>query len=367
MYRLKGDDHMIAVVLPAYKPDETILEITDRLWTYGCRIVAVDDGSGEAYRGIFEKISDICTVLRHEENRGKGAAIKTALAYIQKEMPECDTVGIMDCDGQHLPEDMITLLECARENPKTLVLGCRSVGKEMPLKSRLGNRITRGIFYLVTGVPVSDTQTGLRAFTSNIISSLLTIKGERYEYETNVLLVMARIGLPFEEIPIHTIYRDKENSTSHFRAVWDSVRIYKDILKFTASSFSSFVLDYLLFSLLMLVFPHHALWILGANVLARIVSAYYNYTMNCSFVFHRTRQVKTAVQYFMLAAFILCMNNVILEGFTQIAGFSVYPAKLCTECLLFGISWLVQKLFIFRRENGSPAACGEIAKGQMKA
>ena len=283
---------MMAVVLPAYKPDETILEITDRLWTYGCRIVAVDDGSGEAYRGIFEKISDICTVLRHEENRGKGAAIKTALAYIQ---------------------------------------------------------------------------TGLRAFTSNIIRSLLTIKGERYEYETNVLLVMARIGLPFEEIPIHTIYRDKENSTSHFRAVWDSVRIYKDILKFTASSFSSFVLDYLLFSLLMLVFPHHALWILGANVLARIVSAYYNYTMNCSFVFHRTRQVKTAVQYFMLAAFILCMNNVILEGFTQIAGFSVYLAKLCTECLLFCISWLVQKLFIFRRENGSPAACGEIAKGQMKA
>ena len=358
---------MAVVIIPAYKPDETIIEITDKLWTCGCRIVVVDDGSGPEYAPLFEKITDICILLRHEKNRGKGAAIKTALAYIQKETHECDVVGIMDCDGQHLPEDMMRLLACARENPKTLVLGCRSVGKEMPLKSRLGNKITREVFYLASGEHVSDTQTGLRAFTSNIISSLLAIKGERYEYETNVLLVMARLGVPFEEIPVHTIYRDTKNSTSHFRAVRDSFRIYKDILKFTMSSFSSFVLDYMLFSLLMVLFPHTALWVLGANVFARIISAVYNYSMNCSFVFHTEYRAKTAAQYFALAFFILCMNNVILTGFTQLAGFSVYPAKLLTECLLFCISWLVQNFIIFRKEKGHGLGCKDLVSGQMKA
>ena len=358
---------MAVVIIPAYKSDETIISITDKLWTYGCKIVVVDDGSGAEYADLFEKIGDICIVLHHEENRGKGAAIKTALAYIQKEMRECDVVGVMDCDGQHLPEDMMRLLACARENPKTMVLGCRKVGKEMPLKSRLGNKITREVFYLASGVHVSDTQTGLRAFTANIISSLLAIKGERYEYETNVLLVLARIGLPFEEVPIHTIYRDRQNSTSHFRAVRDSARIYKDILKFTMSSFSSFVLDYMLFSLLMALFPHKAMWILGANIFARVISAFYNYSMNCSFVFHTERHVKSAFQYFALALFILCLNNLVLTGFVQIAGFSVYPAKLCTECLLFCISWLVQNFIIFRKEKGYDPGSEELVNGQIKA
>ena len=107
----------------------------------------------------------------------------------------------------------------------------------------------------------------------------------------------------------------------------DSVGIYKDILKFTLSSFSSFVLDYLLFSLFMFLFPHTAAWVLGANILARMVSAFYNYSMNCSFVFHTRRKVETAAQYFMLAVFILCVNNVILEGFIRGVGFSVYLAK----------------------------------------
>lgn len=358
---------MNAVILPAYKPDETIVQIADDLWNSGCRIVVVDDGSGTEYAPLFEQVGDICTVLHHEENRGKGAAIKTTLSYIQKEMRDVDVIGVMDCDGQHLPEDMRKLLVCARENPKTLVLGCRNVGKEMPLKSRMGNKITRDIFYLASGVHVSDTQTGLRAFTANIINSLLSIKGERYEYETNVLLVLARIGVPFEEIPIHTIYRDRENSTSHFRAVRDSVRIYKDILKFTMSSFSSFLLDYLLFSLLMVLFPHTAPWVLGANVLARMVSAFYNYSMNCIFVFHTEHHVKSAFQYFALAVFILCVNNVILTGFVQVAGFSVYPAKLCTECLLFCISWLVQNFIIFRKEKGDGLENKELVNGQMKA
>lgn len=223
---------MSAVIIPAYKPDEALVTITDQLWAYGCQMVVVDDGSGEEYQKIFDRIRDICIVLQHAENRGKGAAVKTALAYIKNELWDSGLVGIMDCDGQHLPEDMMKLLEFAGTHRKALVLGVRTVGAEMPLKSRLGNKITRVVFQLASGAKVSDTQTGLRAFGAEMIPKLLSVEGERYEYEMNVLMTFAKKKIPIEEVPIHTIYRDKNNSNTHFRSFVDSARIYMDILKF---------------------------------------------------------------------------------------------------------------------------------------
>ena len=356
----KGDGDMSVVIIPAYKPDETLIEITDKLWAYGCTIIVVDDGSGEEYQTIFDHVRDVCIILRHPENRGKGAAIKTALTYVKEELWNNELIGVMDSDGQHLPEDMMKLLGFAGSHRKTMVLGVRNVGMDMPLRSRLGNRITRSVFKLASGVEVSDTQTGLRAFSSDLILKLLSVDGERYEYEMKVLMSMAKEGIPIEEVPIHTIYRDENNSTSHFRAVRDSIRIYKDIFKFTLSSFSSFILDYLLFSALMLFLPHTAVLVLAANILARMVSAFYNYSMNCRFVFHTKRKISTATHYFALAVVVLIMNNFILETFVQVLHFSVYPAKLMTEVSLFLVSWFVQKYFIFKRNDSS---CLENSEG----
>lgn len=349
---------MSVVIIPAYRPDQSLVTITDQLWAYGCRMIVVDDGSGEEYRKVFDMVRDVCIVLHHEKNRGKGAAVKTALSYIKDEVWDSGLVGIMDCDGQHLPGDMMKLLEFAGAHRKALVLGVRSVGAEMPLKSRLGNQITRMVFKLASGVSVSDTQTGLRAFDADLIPVLLSVEGERYEYEMNVLMTCAKQNIPIEEVPIHTIYRDKKNSNSHFRKVRDSIRIYKDILKFTCSSLSSFVLDYLLFSLLLFLVPHTAALVLLANITARAVSAFYNYSMNCRFVFHTKQRAKTAVGYFALAGFLLIMNNLVLGMLTQAFHLSVYPAKLLTECVLFAFSWLMQRLVIFRKKNVKALAGG---------
>lgn len=122
-----------------------------------------------------------CIVLRHEENRGKGAAIKTALGYIKDKTDGVEAIGVMDSDGQHLPEDMMKLLAAASLNKEALVLGVRAVGKDMPTRSRLGNKITRNVFRMVSGVAVSDTQTGLRAFSPELVERLLSIEGEEYE------------------------------------------------------------------------------------------------------------------------------------------------------------------------------------------
>lgn len=347
----EGDGEMAVVILPAYKPDRTLIELADKLWMYGCSTVAVDDGSGEEYRHVFEKVKDVAIVLQHHKNRGKGAAIKTALKYIRDEMWDQNVIGVMDSDGQHLPEDMMKLLGAARGYYGSMVLGVREVGKDMPIRSRLGNQITRTVFRVVSGVHVSDTQTGLRAFGKELIDRLLVIQGERYEYEMNVLMTLAKDEIPIQEVPIHTIYLDAENSCSHFRGVRDSVRIYKDILKFTLSSLSSFVVDYLLFTIFMLLMPHTAILVLIANVLARCISGFYNYSMNCKFVFHEKKNVKTAAHYLALAIFILCMNNLLLEMFVQIGHVSVYPAKLLTEAVLFVMSWTVQNCVIFRKHK----------------
>ena len=349
---------MSIVVIPAYQPDKELIEIADKFWMYGCRMVVVDDGSGEAYQNIFHKIQDICTILRHPENRGKGAAIKTALSYIEEKWREDEVVGIIDCDGQHLPEDLLNILAFAENHEKTLYLGVRKVGKEMPLRSRMGNEITKKVFQMVSGVQVSDTQTGLRVFPTEYIPKMLVVKGDRYEYEMNVLMTFAKENIPIRELPIHTIYRDQENSTSHFRTVVDSLRIYKDIFKFTLSSFSSFLLDYLLFVLGMCIVPHTAWMVLAVNVAARMISAFYNYSMNCRFVFHTRRKMQTATQYFALAAGILILNNVCLQAFLQGCHFSVYVSKILTELTLFCISWLVQRCLIFRKKNGTTSGHG---------
>ena len=94
---------MSIVVIPAYQPDEALISIADKFGVYGCQMVVVDDGSGEEYQSIFDKIKDICVILRHSQNLGKGAAIKTALAYIQENFPDGEMIGSIDCDGQHLP------------------------------------------------------------------------------------------------------------------------------------------------------------------------------------------------------------------------------------------------------------------------
>ena len=102
---------MDVVIIPAYKPETILPFLVEQVRTYGRQVIVVDDGSGKEYQNIFEKVQNYCTLLIHRQNRGKGAAIKTALAYIRKEIPDCDTIAVMDADGQHRIEDVRRVLE----------------------------------------------------------------------------------------------------------------------------------------------------------------------------------------------------------------------------------------------------------------
>lgn len=125
------------VIIPAFRPDEKQISLAEQIWDFGNEVIVVDDGSGEEYQNIFVEVRKIGIVIHHGENRGKDAAIKTALEYIGREFWNLDVVGIMDADGQHLPEDMEKLLMKANTHKMTMILGVRDIGKDMPFKSTI--------------------------------------------------------------------------------------------------------------------------------------------------------------------------------------------------------------------------------------
>lgn len=340
-------------LIPSYEPDEKLVQVATDLHSRGFKVVVVNDGSGAEYDSLFERVSRFSALISYGENHGKGYALKRGLEYIQENYSDSSVVVTVDGDGQHGIDDVCACADKAEKKPRTLVLGCRSFDGDIPLKSKLGNKFTRLVYKLFCGLTVSDTQTGLRAFTVELIPFLLSIDGTRYEYEMNVLLECSKKGIEIREIPIKTIY-ENGNAGSHFRAFRDSLIIYRDIFKFAGSSFLCFLLDYALFGLLLLVFaPFGAFAAAASNVVARVCSATVNFNINRKLVFESDGSiVRAAAGYFALACGILVGNTLLLTLFVDILLIPALVAKLVVEALFFMVSWTVQRQMIFRKEVG---------------
>lgn len=222
----------IIVLIPAYEPDLKMIELLKELKKYNLRVIVVNDGSKKEYSNIFTKAKKYAEVLEYEINKGKGYALKTGLSHIKNTINKESIIVTMDCDGQHKIEDALKLCEYLfNQKENVLVLGKRIRNNKTPIRSKIGNTITRFVYKIVAGVDVYDTQTGLRAFSSNLIPYMLGIEGNRFEYEMNVLLSCSLNKIKIKEIEIQTIYIEN-NSHSHFKTIRDSRLIYKEIFKF---------------------------------------------------------------------------------------------------------------------------------------
>ena len=218
------------VIIPVLNPDDELIKLTTELMNNNIDVIVVNDGSSSLHDSYFARIN--CDkLLRHEKNCGKGAALKTGLQYIKEKFSGDYIVVTMDGDGQHEVSDAKKLYENSVNDMDSLILGSRTFDKKVPLRSRIGNSLTRKIFKKVTGVDIYDTQTGLRSFSNRLIDDLINIEGSRYEDEVHVLLELVNKGVSIKEVPIETIYIDK-NSNSHFNSIRDSLKIYKAISKF---------------------------------------------------------------------------------------------------------------------------------------
>ena len=330
--------------MPALEPNEKMLQLIDQIQQFSdYRILIVNDGSSDSCESIFHQAEEKgCVVLAHRANQGKGAALKTAYSYILTNVSNEDGVVCADCDGQHKWEDIQRLAEALPSYQKTILLGSREFVGKVPLKSLIGNTITRSVFSFVSGYKINDTQTGLRGFSIDLIPWLLTIKGSRYEYEMNQLLEAKSAGFKVESIPIQTIYENK-NKGSHFRPIYDSIRIYIPILKFSLSSLSCGIIDIILFFILNWLTSNLLFSVVGA----RIISSISNYLVNRKLVFKADSGYKTMMKYYGLAVALLVLNYLIIHFFNNTSEFSLFSSKIFTEGILFVFSYYAQRVYIF--------------------
>ena len=376
------------VVIPAYEPDEKLLGVLrDFTEQTDFPIIVVNDGSSEKRRAVFDSVRafDHVTLLEHDVNRGKGAAMKTAFRYIGEHFPADEFVMTVDADGQHLVGDALRVAQKAEENPDALVLGSRRFTGNVPFKSRAGNAITRSVFRFCTGVHVYDTQTGLRAFSVKRISEMSELSGDRYEYEINQLIYCTQHNIEIVEEWIDTVYIE-ENKSSHFHAVKDSFRIYKvlllgtSFLKFIGSSFLCFLVDYAMYVLLLAVTPalldHEGVqnvwgglfaflnrvlpfrtWVVPpinsqsvivSVVGARIVSCTLNYFINRKLVFSAKDTRMSFLKYTLLMLIMLCLQSILTFLAVDKLGWNKWIIYIPVQLVLYPASYLLQRAIVFR-------------------
>ncbi len=333
------------VLIPARRMEPGLIPLLTALCQAGFgAVIVVNDGMNPGERQTLDAFVANCPVhaLHHAVNLGKGRALKTGFNYVSSHSLGIRVLLTADADGQHAVEDIVRIALVALQQPGAVVLGCRSFGQEVPLRSRAGNQLTRLIFYLFSGRGVRDTQTGLRAFPLQILPLLLPLEGERYEYEMSVLAHLSRRPVPFVEVPIQTIYLDG-NRSSCFDPVRDSMRIYFVLARFYASSLVSAALDLVVFSI--------TFWI-TRNILVSVVtgrmSSLLNFALNRSLVFRSQNSIPTALgRYYILAAVLAAISYGAICELSTWLGWNMIAIKILVETALSLVSFSVQRTFVF--------------------
>lgn len=348
----------LVLIIPTLEPNTTFIKVVCNYKKHFNKIIVVDDGSGEKYRDVFKEISDMgVVVLTHALNYGKGRALKTAFNYVLNNYKDVVGVITVDSDGQHLVKDALKCSDALINTENKLVLGSRNFDEDnVPLKSEIGNKLTRGLFKILCGISVSDTQTGLRAIAINDIKTFLYTKGERFEYETNMLLDAKKYNIKFEEVPIETVYLN-ENKGTHFNPLRDSAEIYKVFIKYLFVSLSSFLVDILFFMLFLNIlslfsdFSFVMYKIILSTVCARIISSLYNYLLNRKFVFEQHDSKSFIIKYYILVIIQMGISSLSVALLSQIFSSNIIVLlKVIVDILIFIANYYIQREWVFNRK-----------------
>lgn len=355
----------IIIVIPSLEPTQVLITYVEQLIMHKFfHIIVVNDGSNQTFDRIFQELKRIhgCTVLAHEVNQGKGAALKTGYTYIKEHFPECKGIITADSDGQHAVEDVCNLAQELQKTKGTLLLGSRNFSlPSIPTKSKVGNRISSILFFCLYGKWIGDTQTGLRGFSTALLEEMIQIQGERFEYEMQVIISCVVKKIPMKQIEIRTIY-ENNNAGTHFQVYADSVRIakviFRNFFRFCSSSVASAVVDigiawFLLDFLKGYIVNHELLRIGVATGMARIISMLVNYSMNKILVFEdKKKNVGSFIRYIMLCVLIMSLSTLFVYGTYQGLGWNEKIAKVVGDSLLFFVSYQMQQLWVFDRKEG---------------
>ena len=353
------------LIIPSLNPDEKLVSVVREAVEYFSDIILVNDGSGKEYESVFRRITDKFDgihYLKHSENKGKGYALKSAMQYFRSNpnFDGYDGVVTADGDGQHEINDIIAIdKQLGLHNEKSLIIGCRDLNSEvMPPRSKFGNKSTAFLFKTLYGIKLKDTQSGLRAFSKDIIPWLLDVDGSRFEYEMNMLIKSKNTDVVLREYPISTKYEEKHKS--HFRSFVDSLRVmrvlFSGIISFIIAGLVAGIADIGLFAFFNeVVMPQNgslAINLLVATVVARVLSSIINFVFNRFITFGGKKiSSKSILKYYALWFAQLLTSYLLVLLLSTISGGREVLIKFLVDLLLALLSYQIQMKWVFRKKE----------------
>ena len=338
-------------LIPAYKPEAALVDITLELIRSDQfqKIVVVNNGNGPEHETIFKALEETGGVelVRLYVNLGKGAGLKAGINHVVCRFPGAVGIVTMDADGQHLVEDVLKVAAKLIDKPSDLILGSREFQSDVPLRSRFGNLMSRGVMRILGGLRLRDTMTGLRGIPMVFLAPLLRLKTQGFDFELDMLFKAKADGRVIIEVPIQTVYLN-ENKSSHFNPFMDSLKIYLVFIRFNLSSLLSVIIDYPVFSVLFAMTGN----VFASQFVARSCAGIVNYYVNRRFVFKSDRSHKAAIALYLT---IWLLMGILSYGLIQLMharlGTNIYMAKVFAEGLMYIIGFIVQRDFVFTRRE----------------
>ncbi len=335
----------ICAVIPAYNPGDVVKEVVEKTLQYVNHLILVDDGCDKKNAELLQSCSQNpkVTLLTHPKNEGKGFALQTAFHhYLSRKEPY---LVMLDSDGQHEPNEINCFQQLCQKQKPDFVMGVREEIEKMPLKSKIGNIGMSKLFFLATGKHLKDTQSGFRLLSRNFVGLFLEkCKPGRYETEMKMLFLAAKSNSKIEQLPISTTYIDN-NSNSKFRPFVDSIRVLTTFAKFSGVSFASFLIDFLIYLILLSLQVNY----LYAHITSRSISGIFNFTVNKRLVFKNKDSIlRTGTRYLMAVLLSLSLSAAMLWLMVTPWGWPESWSKIVAELLTFVFNFFVVKHFVFR-------------------
>ncbi|MGM7723224.1 glycosyltransferase [Metabacillus sp. Hm71] len=355
-----------AIIIPVLNPAESLVEYVQSLLGAGAaHIIVVNDGSKDELTYIFTQLKTLesCTVLTHNKNKGKGRALKTAFAYFLTHFQDLQGVVTADADGQHSLEDVCKVAKALENKNGELILGVRDfTGTNVPYRSLIGNKFTSLVYKLLYGYKLKDTQTGLRGISKLHLPWVMNLKGERYEYEINMLIHAKNRHLSFYEIPIQTIYFD-HNAGSHFNSFLDSMKIFikliSGFLHYSYAIILSGIIDigsFILLSSFLLKGLQLEPRVFYATFVSRMLSSSFNFYMNRKYVFKAGNHfILSMVKYYILCLCLIYASYLLITSANLAIGIPVIMAKIFTDIILGIASYEIQLHWVFKNNQKNVA------------
>lgn len=317
-------------LITVFEPDNHFVEFLKSLKEANFEVLVINDGSQVTFNKIFEEAGKIVRILNHEFNRGMGASIKTGLEYIKKNCQGNYIVVTMDYHKKQEIEDIKQVSEAVLLNPNAFVLGSKRRTKETSITTKLGSEAMRFAYQKKTGIDVYDTNANLRGFSNNLIDFLLQVKGNRKDYEINVLLKCAEQKIEIKEIAL----TEEEKKILERKEKKKETSFESEIFKFAMLSPFGLGIDFVLF-LILYLFSKQGMVSL---VFAKIVSSIIDFSRDKTHIYKIEPDASKVTKLYCLFVFLIILVDCLLFGFlSSFFSLQIIFAKIVGEIAVYAV------------------------------